>query len=95
MFKGTIVGRVKNEPVYKNINGNLCCDFTLIAINRYAQKEVTSHVRCTVWNDLARYMQKRFEKGDIIAGCGDASNIPYYGDYTYNLTLTSLEIIKS
>ncbi len=93
MFRSTVTGKIKDEPEYKYINENLCCNFTLICINKYANKKVTSFVRCTVWNELAKYMQETWKTGATIIGSGEASNIPYSGYYTYNLTLTNIEII--
>lgn len=94
MFKSLVIGSVKKGPDFKNISGNICCNFTLSVANTYNNKKISSNVRCTVWGELAERMLKEYKNNDIIAGVGDASIVPYKGTYVYNLIITSLEIIK-
>lgn len=94
VFKSWVIGPIKKGPDLKLISNTKCCNFTLSVANIYKDKKIRSNVRCTVWGALAEQMLKEYENGDIVVGFGDASIIPYKEKYVYNLTITSLKIIK-
>ena len=93
MFKGFVSGKVKYNPKFKTIKGELCCDFILETFD-HNDGDSKSLVRCSCFNDEAKKM-KNISKGEILIGLGDASNIAYtQGRYVYNLRLNYIEFVK-
>lgn len=92
MFKGIVSGRIKYDPEFKMIKGDLCCNFTLETFE-FSNEDKKSFVRCSCFNEEAIKM-KKIAKGTVIFAVGNASNIQYDQDkYVYNLKVDCIEII--
>lgn len=72
----TFVGRLVADPQIRRTSNDLIIgDFT-IAVDRET-KGKTDFIRCTAWRQTAEFVNKYFQKGNMIAVTGRMENNPY------------------
>lgn len=78
MNKVIIMGRLTKKPELAKTDSGTGYSNLTVAVKRAYDREKTDYIYCTAWRQTAETICKYFDKGDMIAICGNIQT----GSYT-------------
>ena len=79
--KVILVGRLTRDPELKSTNsGKSATSFSVAVDNGYGENKTTDFINCVAWNKTAEFVEKYFEKGNMIALVGRVSTRTWEGE---------------
>lgn len=89
----SICGNLTDDPVLKNVNEKVVCNFT-IALNRPAKDRETppDYISCVVWNQPASYLERYGAKGSKVSLDGNLRTRSYENRAGQKVYITEVQV---